>query len=176
MGRRLLARDLRDMAKRKRTEYYETGGGVVLNERDEVLLLERHVTRDEGLRHELRLPKGHIDPGESPAEAALREVCEESGYCGLTILAALEMESVTYEHRRRFVTRDEHYFLMRLTDPTRREPQVNPNSEEALFQPRWARDFDEAVALLTYEAEQNVARRAGAAWATLDDSSSARRG
>ena len=40
-----------------------------------VLLIERTVDG----RHEVRLPKGHIDAGESAHQAALREVCEETG-------------------------------------------------------------------------------------------------
>ena len=50
---------------------YETGGGVVVHE-GKVLLLDRPK------RGEVRLPKGHIDPGETPEMTALRETTEES--------------------------------------------------------------------------------------------------
>lgn len=145
------------------THYYETGGGVVINEAGAVLLLERHVPREEGLRHEVRLPKGHIDPGESPEETALREVCEESGYCALTILAPLGESLIRYEHRGERVLRREFYFLMRLEQGDRQPIQAHPDSEEALFTVRWA-SFEDAIALLTYEAEKQVARRAQVAW------------
>lgn len=53
-------------------------GGVVTRERNgalEVLLIQASKKRDEWL-----LPKGHIEPGERPAEAAVREVREETGH------------------------------------------------------------------------------------------------
>lgn len=152
---------------KKAHRYYETAGGVVLNARDEVLLLERHVPREEGLRHEIRLPKGHIDPGETAARAAQREVCEESGYCELEILAPLGEAVVEYEFRGTSVTRREHYFLMRLRRDENVGQDVAPNSEEALFEPLWVHDLEEAARLLTYEAEQAVARRALDAWQRL---------
>lgn len=144
-------------------EYYETGGGVVINDAGEVLLLERQVQRQEGLRHEIRLPKGHIDPGESAEEAALREVCEESGYCELQILASLAENITIYRHKKALVTRKEYYFLMRMTSPKNIGPQFTPNSEEALFHVLWATNLDEAERLLTYESEKLFARRASKA-------------
>ncbi|HEX7021284.1 MAG TPA: NUDIX domain-containing protein [Trueperaceae bacterium] len=47
-------------------------GGVVFNDQGEVLLL--HHAGGHWV-----FPKGHIDPGETPLETALREVEEESG-------------------------------------------------------------------------------------------------
>ena len=50
---------------------------------DKLLVLERPA------RGEVRLPKGHVEPGEAPREAALREVREEAGYADLEIVADL---------------------------------------------------------------------------------------
>ncbi len=59
----------------------EAAGGVVMNKRDEVLFIYRNQYWD--------LPKGHVDPGESHLETALREVTEETGLsklqCGLQL-------------------------------------------------------------------------------------------
>lgn len=49
-------------------------GGVVLNDEGAVLMIR--------LRQRWDLPKGHIEADESSAEAALREVEEETGVCG----------------------------------------------------------------------------------------------
>ena len=49
----------------------EAAGGIVKNKRGDYLLIYRHDTWD--------LPKGKIDPGETPDEAALREVRENRG-------------------------------------------------------------------------------------------------
>lgn len=140
------------------TRHYVTGGGVVINDRGEVLLIERHVRREEGLRHEVRLPKGHVDPGETIEQAAVREVCEETGYCEVDIVAPLGEETVEFDHRGDHVTRTEHYFLMRLRRDVQTATELE--DEEALFKTRWAKDFDEAVRLLTYPSEQRFVARA----------------
>jgi 8-oxo-dGTP pyrophosphatase MutT (NUDIX family) len=138
---------------------YATAGGVVLNHQNQILLLERHVEREEGTRHEIRLPKGHIEPDESAEQTAVREVCEESGYCDLTILAPLGDNLVAYTHKGKTTLRHETYFLMRLTGDA--PPRANPQgAEELLFQPHWAKDFASAIALLTYPAEQAVLQKA----------------
>ncbi|MGH2544922.1 MAG: NUDIX domain-containing protein, partial [Ardenticatenaceae bacterium] len=156
-------------AKQMKQTYYETGGGVVLNEHGGVLLLERYVPREEGLRHEIRFPKEHIDPGESAEIAALREVREESGYVELEVLAPLGNNRVEYEHRGERVTRTEHYFLMRLRRDHRKYPHADPRSEEALYTVRWAADFDDAAEQLTYDGEKLFARRAARAWEQLHE-------
>lgn len=140
-------------------KFYATAGGVVLNRDNHILLLERHVEREEGVRHEIRLPKGHIESDESGEQTAIREVCEESGYCNLEVLAPLGEALVAYTHRGQSTIRHEQYFLMRLADNT--PPQPNPQgAEELLFQTRWATDFAEAIRLLTYSAEQDVMQKA----------------
>lgn len=147
--------------KAKKTKFYRTGGGIVLDDAGRVLLLERHVRRKKTPGHEIRLPKGHIEAGETPEQAALREVCEESGYCHLETLADLGDIENSYDYRGKHFVREEHYFLMRLSDPRRQAPQPSSkNAEEALFQPLWARSLDEAEALLTFEAERIFIRRA----------------
>ena len=89
--------------------HYRAAGGVVVHD-GQVLLLDRPS------RGEVRLPKGHIDPGETAAQAALREVREESGYADLSILAELGTQTVRFvdPHKKRHVTREETYFMMGL--------------------------------------------------------------
>ena len=48
----------------------EAAGGVVVNDRGEYLMIHRNGRWD--------LPKGHVEPGESTAECAVREVAEET--------------------------------------------------------------------------------------------------
>lgn len=142
-------------------KYHKTAGGVVLNAAGHFLVLVRDVERDGALKHEVRLPKGHVDPGETDEQAARREVHEESGYGGTKVVADLGRARSEFEFRGHGHIRDEHYFLMRLVDGHRDAPQPT-HADEARFEPRWL-DPHEAVAALTYASEQDFARRAIAA-------------
>ena len=59
-----------------------TAGGVVVNEAGEVLVVSQRGTS-------WSLPKGHIDPGETALEAAMREIWEESGVSELELVREL---------------------------------------------------------------------------------------
>ena len=149
--------------KKRKNVYYRAAGGVIIDDAGRALLLSRHVQRNDATVHEIRLPKGHIEAGESPEDAALREVCEESGYCHLQILADLGEAHVSFDFRNKHVERDDRYYLMRLTRPEQQSQQFhNEHSEEALFVPFWADSPEEAEALLTYESEKQFIRRARA--------------
>lgn len=145
------------------TREYRAAGGVVLNDAGRVLLIERWVLRDGQLAFEMRLPKGHVEPGETDEQAALREVCEETGYCGLAVTADLGelVNEFNWPGEGRRVLRHEHYYRMRLTDPARGEPHFdNPEADEARFTPRWAASLADAEALITFESEREFVRRA----------------
>ena len=142
----------------RKTITYDAAGGVVTRG-DEVLLLIRPE------RDEVRLPKGHVDVGERPEEAALREVAEESGYADLEIVADLGTQLVAFTYRGTDYRRTEHYFLMRLRSPRRRP---RPPEDEAQFIPTWV-PWDEAEAALTFEAERIWLRRARALQGGDDD-------
>ena len=59
-----------------------SAGGVVLNARGEVLVVNQN-------GNSWSLPKGHLDPGETPLQAARREIDEESGVTDLTLVREL---------------------------------------------------------------------------------------
>ena len=135
---------------------YQTAGGVVIDQQ-QMLLLDRPA------RQEVRLPKGHIDPGETPAITALGETRKESGYVDLTILADLGSQIVTFNHAGQHYIRTEFYFLMTLQSQTQVE---RPLQDAMQFQAVWL-PFEEAIAALTFEAEKNMARKAIEAYARL---------
>lgn len=60
----------------------KTAGGVVLNKQGEVLIVSQN-------GDSWSLPKGHIDPGEEPLFAAMREIKEESGLEALEFIKEL---------------------------------------------------------------------------------------
>jgi 8-oxo-dGTP pyrophosphatase MutT (NUDIX family) len=132
----------------KRIERYIAAGGVVVE--DERVLVLRWPSRGE-----IRLPKGHVETGETVREAAIREVSEESGYTRLEIEADLGRQRVAFDDEGRHVVRTERYFLMRLAG----EADRPSGSGEAKFDPVWL-SWDEALDALTFEAERNWVRRA----------------
>ena len=127
---------------------YDAAGGVVVHA-DRVLLLRRPS------RSEVRLPKGHVEEGESHQETALREVAEESGYPDLEITGDLGCQTVEFDYKDKHVVRDETYFLMRLTS-TR---QIARTEHELQFEPQWS-SWETALAELTFESEREWTRRA----------------
>ncbi len=50
-------------------------GGVILNTKGEVVVVQQH----SGASTSFSLPKGRIEPGEQPLDAARREILEETG-------------------------------------------------------------------------------------------------
>jgi 8-oxo-dGTP pyrophosphatase MutT (NUDIX family) len=132
---------------------YEAAGGVVIRDNGTwFLLLERPG------RKELRLPKGHIEHGETREQAAVREVQEETGYAEVTILADLGSYTHTfYDYLKdREVTRTESYFLMRLESEC---AYAGPQYAHENFQCKWVKR-DEAERLTSYESEREFIRRA----------------
>jgi sugar/nucleoside kinase (ribokinase family)/ADP-ribose pyrophosphatase YjhB (NUDIX family) len=102
---------------------------------------------------EVRLPKGHIEPGESRRETALREVREETGLSELEILADLGHQTVEFDWQGRHYVRHESYFLMCAPAPDTR------GHSEAQFVPQWL-PWGEALSQTTFEAEREWLRRA----------------
>jgi len=144
-----------------KTREYRSAGGILVDDAGRVLLIERDVLRTGDCRHEIRLPKGHVEAGETDAEAALREVCEETGYCTTEIVTDLGEAVTEFTWEDTQVRRNEHYYLMRPVDLTPGPPHFDsPTAEEARFRPRWAASLAEAEDLLTYDSERDFVRRA----------------
>lgn len=137
---------------------YVAAGGVVFDGRGRVLVLDRPS------RGEIRLPKGHVERGEEPFEAAVRETAEEAGYDDLELLFDLGAQIVEFDYRGKHITRDERYFSFRLVTDRR-----------VARRPKDARQFDvmwlateDALARLSYDAEREWLRRAAKALRQLE--------
>ena len=130
-----------------------SAGGVVVRGGEVVVIVPTRRAADGS--KVLCLPKGHLDPGESAQQAAVREVREETG-----IVAELvgDLGEVRYWYRRdgRSVPKAVEFFLFRyLSGDT-------ADHDEEVEEARWM-DLREAPGALSYEGEREVARRALAA-------------
>jgi 8-oxo-dGTP pyrophosphatase MutT (NUDIX family) len=140
------------------TRTYAAAGGVIVDPvHEQVLVLVRRGRPGPDGRPEVRLPKGHVEPGESSRQAALREVVEEAGLANLKIVADLGQQTVEFDWQGAHYIRQESYFLMALPPGTR------PSPPEEQFERLW-QDWPQALASLTFEAEREWLRRARAAW------------
>lgn len=110
---------------------------LLLDAADRVLLIHALDPQDPG-HHWWELPGGGLDEGEDLADAARREVAEESGI----VLPSLGRKLWVRESRFRYQGRDhhrvEHVFLGRTTDTA---PQValkpTENEKAGLIERRW---------------------------------------
>jgi ADP-ribose pyrophosphatase YjhB (NUDIX family) len=130
----------------KRTE---SAGGVVINLRGEVLVVSQHGTT-------WSLPKGHLETGEDPLQAAHREILEETGVEELELIAELgsysryKLSATGGEDRSELKTI--HLFLF-VTKQEALRP-IDPDNPEA----RWV-DKTEAAELLSHPLDREYYRR-----------------
>jgi 8-oxo-dGTP pyrophosphatase MutT (NUDIX family) len=127
-----------------------SAGGVVLRD-DEVCVIVPKKRTASG-KKALALPKGHVDPGETPIEAATREVREETG---LVCEPVGELGEVRYWYRRggRSVDKSVVFFRFR---PTGGAFEDHDDEVEAVS---WM-PIDEALKALTFDGEREMLRRA----------------
>jgi 8-oxo-dGTP pyrophosphatase MutT (NUDIX family) len=92
-------------------------GGLVKHVSGKYLFIEK--------KGKLDLPKGHIEAGEEPEECALREVNEECGISGHSIVKSLQPSYHTYSWEGISYLKKTSWFLMEYNGTMLIEPQVN---------------------------------------------------
>lgn len=102
-------------------------GGLVFNDKGEALLIFRRGSWD--------LPKGKIDPGESPEEAAVREVQEETGLKQVSLHELIATTYHTYRHKKDGRVLKPTYWYRMSAPEQALTPQAEEGIEQAVWQP-----------------------------------------
>jgi len=134
----------------KRARLETSAGGIVVRREGEraLYLLIRDSYDNWGF------PKGHVEAGERPEDAAMREVCEETGVRGVRLRGAIHTVDWYFRFRGRLIHKVCHFFLMETE-----HAQTLPQQDEGITACRWE-PFQEAVGLISYENARDVLRRA----------------
>jgi 8-oxo-dGTP pyrophosphatase MutT (NUDIX family) len=141
------------MARRKkagRAERETSAGGVVFRRTDGLatFLLIRDSYKNWGF------PKGHLEPGEPPADAARREVAEETGLDELLLHGPIKVIDWYFRFRGKTIHKYCHFFLFesRRGEPV---PQVDEGITACVWYP-----VDDALKTISYDNARDVLRRA----------------
>lgn len=103
----------------------EAAGGVVVDDRGEALMMRRNGRWD--------LPKGHIEPGESPEACAAREIAEETGVRAEVVRPLCDTwHAYWFPKTARWELKRTHWYLLRGGEgiPT---PQAEEGVEEVVW-------------------------------------------
>jgi len=100
-------------------------------------------------------PKGHLEDGETPAEAALRETREETGLEQLQVQGPIRIIDWHFRFRGRHIHKYCHFFLLESPDG-----DAAPQADEGITACRWC-TLDEALETLSYDNARGVLKRAG---------------
>jgi 8-oxo-dGTP pyrophosphatase MutT (NUDIX family) len=133
--------------RRMKTEHHRSAGGlVVLSSR--ILL----IATQKGRRWQL--PKGHIEEGETPEQAAIREVREETGVTSRVVAPLPGVEYWFVEKGPCRVHKKVDYFLLDYVSGHSVDFDPDEVSGTGWF------SWEAGIARLTFENERKVVRRA----------------
>ena len=127
-----------------------SAGGVVVRDGQCVVIVPTRLAAN-GAKV-LALPKGHPEEGESPSEAALREVREEAGVVA-RLIEPLGDVRYWYTRNRRRIAKVVTFFLLAYVSG-----EVEDHDSE-VEQARWM-TLEDAARELTYAGEREMAARA----------------
>jgi len=99
-------------------------------------------------------PKGHLEAGEPPAEAARREVAEETGLSDLVLHGPIRVIDWYFRFRGKTIHKYCHFFLFES-----KHGEAIPQQDEGISACAW-HPLPEAEAAISYENARGVLRQA----------------
>jgi 8-oxo-dGTP pyrophosphatase MutT (NUDIX family) len=119
--------DIKFVWKIFRIYFTEVGaaGGLVRHSSGRYLFIEK--------KGRLDLPKGHIEPGEDPETCAIREVSEECGIAGHTIVKSISPSYHTYSWEGISYLKKTSWFLMQYEG----DMVTDPQQDEGITKVEW---------------------------------------
>lgn len=135
---------------RRGDEQETSAGGVVVRGAEAIVIVPTR--RGAQGQKVLALPKGHVDPGETPDRTALREVREETGVEAELVERLGEVRYFYQRGGKRIFKRVTFYLFAYVGGSL---DDHDDEVEEARWMP-----LEEAVAALSYDGEREMAERA----------------
>lgn len=99
-------------------------------------------------------PKGHLEAGEQPEDAAVREVAEETGLSEISLRGAIEVIDWYFRFRGRLIHKVCHFFLMETTNEA-----TCPQHAEGITACCWV-PFEDAMRMISYANARQVLQKA----------------
>ena len=143
---------------KRRAELEVSAGGIVfrrLSDRSAHYLLIRDSYDNWGF------PKGHLEDGETPADAASRETAEETGLHDLKLQGPIRVIDWHFRFRGRHIHKYCHFFLFEST-----ECEPVPQRDEGITACAW-HPLEDALETLSYDNARGVLKRASEMVRTL---------
>ncbi|HPW67617.1 MAG TPA: NUDIX domain-containing protein [Salinivirgaceae bacterium] len=109
---------------KKHFEVIKAAGGVVLNENNEFLVIDRLGKWD--------FPKGKLEKGEKPKIAAIREVTEECGIDSPTIIDFAGYTHHVFQHKTKTILKTTYWYRM----SCKKQP-LTPQTSEDIVDAFW---------------------------------------
>jgi 8-oxo-dGTP pyrophosphatase MutT (NUDIX family) len=135
----------------RRAERETSAGGVVFRREADGgvrYLLIRDSYRNWGF------PKGHLEPAEPPADAARREVAEETGLRDLNLHGPIQVIDWYFRFRGKTIHKFCHFFLFES-----KQGELVPQLEEGITDCTW-RSLAESRETISYDNARGVLERA----------------
>ena len=138
------------MAKKKAEREVSAGGIVFRRDADGTA---RFLLIKDSYQH-WGFPKGHLEEGESPAAAAMRETREETGLENLILQGPIRVIDWHFRFRGKYIHKYCHFFLFESP-----EGECTPQVDEGITAVRWE-TVERSLEVLSYDNARGVLRRA----------------